>query len=301
MKKLVFDIVKKSKKEVIIKIVTSLFVRGLLLVIPIYWSKTINYLTDYNINKAYYLVVILLLLSLLYYVWEYLNQRSWFKFYNKLYVEYTNLVAKDNASFDNITLAEFINIVNNDIDIICTFMGNSITRVIQILEFLFIYSYFLSINIYIFIITVIVSIIMLMFLFVSGKNVQMSNMKRKNTLDKKTIMADNIFSSKKVKEKENSISDFHNSTNNYLNANFGYNMLTTGIIYVILACIEVSQYGIIFYGIYLVSQGATEIGTIVLIYTYYAKIIANFQVLGTISADYRSFIVSLKRLQKIKS
>jgi len=86
MKKLVFDIVKKSKKEVIIKIVTSLFVRGLLLVIPIYWSKTINYLTDYNINKAYYLVVILLLLSLLYYVWEYLNQRSWFKFYNKLYI-----------------------------------------------------------------------------------------------------------------------------------------------------------------------------------------------------------------------
>ena len=84
-------------------------------------------------------------------------------------------------------------------------------------------------------------------------------------------------------------------------ANFGYNMLTTGIIYIILACIEMSQYGIIFYGIYLVSQGKMEIGTIVLIYTYYAKIIANFQVLGTISADYRSFVVSLKRLQRIKS
>jgi len=301
MKNLIFDVVKKSNKEVIIKIITSLFVRALLLIIPIYWSKTINYLTDFNINKAYYLVVILLILSILYYGWEYLNQRSWFKFYNKLYIEYTNLVAKDNSTLDNITLAEFINIVNNDIDIICTFMGNSITRIIQVLEFLFIYSYFLSINIYIFIITVIVSIIMLMFLLVSGKNVQTSNMKRKNTLDKKTIMADNIFSSKRLKEKESSINDFHNSTNNYLNANFGYNMLTTGIIYVILACIEVSQYGIIFYGIYLVSQGRMEIGTIVLIYTYYSKIIANFQVLGTISADYRSFIVSLKRLQKIKS
>ena len=300
MKKLIIDIVKKSKKEVIVKIITSLFVRGLLLIIPIYWSKTINYLTEFNINNAYYLVVLLLILSILYYGWEYLNQRSWFKFYNKLYMEYTDIVTKDNSNFDEITLAEFINIVNNDIDIICTFMGNSITRIIQIFEFLFIYSYFLSINIYIFVITIIISLIMLMLLLVSGKTVQISNMKRKNTLDKKTIMLHNIFNTKKLKEKEHSINDFNNSTNNYLNANFNYNMITTGIIYIILACIEMSQYGIIFYGIYLVSLGKMEIGTIVLIYTYYAKIIANFQVLGTISADYRSFVVSLKRLQRKK-
>lgn len=301
MKQLIIDIIKKSKKEVIIKVVTSLFVRGLLLLIPIYWSKTINYLTDNNINKAYYLVILILMLSVLYYGWEYLNQRAWFKFYNKLYMEYTNIVTKDNSNFDKITLAEFINIINNDIDIICTFMGNSITRIIQIFEFLFIYSYFLSINLYVFIITIIISVIMLMLLLVSGKTVQNSNIKRKNSLDKKTIMADNIFSSKKVQDKVESINDFYNSTNSYLNANFGYNMLTTGIIYVILACIEMSQYGIIFYGIYLMSLGQMEIGTIVLIYTYYAKIIANFQVLGTISADYRSFVVSLKRLGKIKS
>ena len=301
MKQLIIDILKKSKREVIIKIVTSLFVRGLLLIVPIYWSKTINYLTDNNINKAYYLVVLILVLSVLYYGWEYLNQRAWFKFYNKLYMEYTNIVTKENNNFDKITLAEFINIINNDIDIICTFMGNSITRIIQVLEFLFIYSYFLSINIYIFIITIIISLVMLMLLLVSGKTVQNSNMKRKNSLDKKTIMADNIFSSKKVQNKIDSINDFYNSTNGYLKANFGYNMLTTGIIYIILACIEISQYGIIIYGIYLVSIGNMEIGTIVLIYTYYAKIIANFQVLGTISADYRSFVVSLKRLERIKS
>ena len=301
MKKLIFDIVKNSKKEVIIKVITSLFVRGLLLIIPIYWSKTINYLTENNINNAYILIVLLLVLSILYYGWEYLNQRSWFKFYNKLYMEYTSLVTKESSNFDNITLAEFINIVNNDIDIICTFMGNSITRIIQILEFLFIYSYFLSINTYIFIITIIISIIMLMLLLVSGKTVQNSNMRRKNTLDKKTIMLHNIFDNKKKNEKENSINDFHVSSDNYLNANFNYNMITTGITYIILSCIEMTQYGIIFYGIYLASVGKMEIGTIVLIYTYYAKIIANFQMLGTISADYRSFIVSLKRLQKIKS
>lgn len=301
MKDLIFDIVKKSKKEVIIKVITSLFVRGLLLIIPIYWSKTINYLTDNRINNAYYLVVLILLLSILYYGWEYLNQRSWFKFYDKLYMEYTNIVIKNDNNFDKITFAEFINIINNDIDIICTFMGNSITRIIQIFEFLFIYSYFFSINIYIFIITIIISLIMVMLLLVSGNTVQNSNMKRKNTLDKKTIMADNIFSSKKSQEKADSINDFFNSTNSYLNANFKYNMLTNGIIYIMLACIEMSQYGVIFYGIYLVSQAKMEIGTIVLIYTYYTKILGNFQVLGTISADYRSFVVSLKRLNRLKN
>ena len=44
-----------------------------------------------------------------------------------------------------------------------------------------------------------------------------------------------------------------------------------------------------------------EIGTILLIYSYYDKILTNFEVLGTITADYQSFIVSLKRLNKISS
>ena len=180
-------------------------------------------------------------------------------------------------------------------------MGNSITRFIQILEFLFIYSYFFSINIYIFIITIIISLIMVMLLIVSGKNVQNSNMKRKNTLDKKTIMAHSIFDKNKKQEKKEAINDFYNSTNSYLNANLNYNLLTVAITYIILACIEMSRYGIIIYGIYLVSIGDMEIGTIVLIYIYYAKIITNFEMLGTISADYRSFVVSLKRLEKLKS
>ena len=43
-----------------------------------------------------------------------------------------------------------------------------------------------------------------------------------------------------------------------------------------------------------------EIGTVLLIYSYYAKIIANFEVLGTISAEYQSVKVSVNRLNKIR-
>lgn len=42
-----------------------------------------------------------------------------------------------------------------------------------------------------------------------------------------------------------------------------------------------------------------EVGTIILVYTYYDKIITNFEVLGTISAEYQSFLVSLKRINKL--
>ena len=56
---------------------------------------------------------------------------------------------------------------------------------------------------------------------------------------------------------------------------------------------------LIFYAIYLVSIGNIEIGTILLIYSYYDKILTNFEVLGTITADYQSFNVSLNRLNKV--
>lgn len=300
MKKIILDIIKKSKKELIIKTITSFFVRGLLLIIPIYWSKVISNLTSTNIEKSYYLVLLVLLLSILYYGWEYVNQRAWYTFYNKLYKEYNDIVTKNNNNFNDLSLAEFTNIVNNDIDIICTFIGNGVTRIIQILEFIFIYSYFLSINVYIFIVTIVISIIMIMLLFISGKNVQDSNMKRKSTLDKKTIMAHRIFDTKNKNDKVARIEEYNEQTNNYLNSNYKYNILVTGITYIILASIEVVRYGIIFYGIYLVGNAKMEVGDIVLIYTYYAKILTNFEMLGTISADYRSFKVSVRRLNRLR-
>ena len=72
------------------------------------------------------------------------------------------------------------------------------------------------------------------------------------------------------------------------------------MIYLVLAFIELCRYGIIIYAIYLVSIEQMEIGTVLLIYSYYAKIITNFEVLGTINAEYQSVKVSINRLNKIK-
>ena len=64
-------IILEAKKEVIFKTITSIFFRGLLLIIPIYWSNSINNLSEGNYSKTYFLVIITLILTLFYYFWRY--------------------------------------------------------------------------------------------------------------------------------------------------------------------------------------------------------------------------------------
>jgi len=294
----IVTILKRTKKELISKIITSVIIQGLLLIIPVYWTNSVNHATALEFNSAFKLIVVTLILSLLYYLWSYFNQKSWFNYYNKLYLEYTNLVMEGNV--DNVTLGEYTNIINNDIDIIGTFIGNAVTRIIQILEFLVIYMYFLSINFYIFLITLIVSIFMIIIILYFGSKIEIENKNRKDNLDYKTINIHNIYDILKEKKK---ISDnsFIKSTIKYLESNAKFNLFVKAMIYLVLGFLELCRYGIVIYAIYLVSIGKMEIGTVLLIYSYYAKIITNFEVLGTINAEFQSVKVSINRLNKIKS
>lgn len=296
-------IIKRAKKEVILKTITSLFIQSLALIIPVFWSKTVNEVTSSNYKVGYYLIIITALLTIFYYYWSYLNQKTWFRLYNKLYNEYTLETISETDNINRINLGEYTNILNNDIDIICNFFCNLVTRIFQVIEFFVIYAYFLSFNFIIFSITVIISILMVIVYFKSGKKVQDLNIKRKATLDSKTIMLHKLYSSlSNKKSNTNSIINLFTKDNKaYLRANYNYNVIIQGIIFTVLGIIELSKYFIIFYSVYLVKMGMIEIGTILLIYSYYDNIINNFNVLGTITADYQSFIVSLKRLNKISS
>ena len=294
-------ITKMAKKEVINKVITSLFIQSLALIIPVFWSKTVNEVTGSNYKVGYYLIIITALLTIFYYYWSYLNQKTWFRLYNKLYNEYTLETISETNSINRINLGEYTNILNNDIDIICNFFCNLVTRIFQVIEFFVIYAYFLSFNFIIFSVTVIISILMVIVYFKSGKKVQDLNIKRKATLDSKTIMLHKLYSSLANKKSNTNsiISLFTKDNKAYLRANYNYNVIIQGIIFTVLGIIELSKYFIIFYSVYLVKMGMIEIGTILLIYSYYDNIINNFNVLGTITADYQSFIVSLKRLNKI--
>lgn len=294
-------VIKDSYKELFYKIITSVFIRGLLLVIPVFWSNAVNKLSEGNFHKAYSIVIVIIILSCLYYIWQYLNQVSWFSFYNKLYLGYTALMTKNNSeNIKKVTLGEYTNVINTDIDILCNFLGNGVARVIQIMEIAFIYFYFLTQSIYIFIVTLVVSIIMVMLLIISSNQVKEENIKRKSAFDRKTVEAHQMYDKFKDGDYDNGIfKKLHQSNVDYLKANKRFNLLAQALIYLILGIIELTKYGIIIYSVYLISVGKMEVGTIVLVYTYYDKIITNFEVLGTISAEYQSFVVSLKRLNKL--
>ena len=294
----IFTILKKTKKELTHKIITSVILQILLLIIPVYYTNAINYATIGSYNKSTKLLIITMILSLLYYLWSYFNQKSWYNYYNKLYLEYTNLVTE--ASVDNVSLGEYTNIINNDIDIIGTFIGNSVTRLIQVFEFLVIYMYFLKVNFYIFLITIIMSIFMFLIIIYFGSKIQIENKSRKDYLDYKTINIHNIYDilKNKKKIKDNS---FITSTIKYLESNAKFNLFVNAMIYLVLGFLELCRYGVIIYAIYLVSTNNMEIGTVLLIYSYYTKIINNFEVLGTIDAEYQSVKVSVNRLNKIRT
>ena len=294
-------VLRDSKKELIQKIITSIFIRGLLLIIPVFWSNTVNNLSEGNIKNTYSLIVIIILLSIFYYIWQYLNQVSWYTFYNKLSQGYTSLLTNDNKdNLQKVSLGEYTNVINNDIDILGNFLGNGVARVIQVLEILVIYFYFITINIYIFIVTLIVSALMITLLIISSNQIKMLNIKRKSSLDKKTVIAQELYQSLKENNYDDKIfKKFHLSHLEYLRANKSFNLLSMALIYLILGIIELVKYGVIFYCVYLINKNLMEVGTIVLVYTYFDKIIVNFEVLGTISAEYQSFLVSLKRLNKL--
>ena len=196
-------------------------------------------------------------------------------------------------------MGEYTNIINNDIDIIGTFIGNAVTRIIQIFEFLVIYMYFLSINFYIFLITIIISIFMVIIILYFGSRIEIENKNRKDNLDYKTINIHNIYD---ILRKNEKIKDngFIKSTIKYLESNARFNLFVNAMIFLVLAFIELCRYGIIIYAVYLVSINKMEIGTVLLVYSYYAKIITNFEVLGTINAEFQSVKVSINRLNKIR-
>ncbi len=294
-------VIKDSYKEFIYKIVTAIFIRGLLLIIPVFWSDTINKLSAGEFSITYSYIIIIVILSCFYYIWQYLNQVSWYQFYNKLSLGYTALITKKNtANIKKVSLGEYTNVINTDIDILCNFLGNGVARVIQVLEILFIYFYFLTQNFYIFLITIIISILMITLLIISSNQVKEENIKRKTALDKKTVVAHQMYDSLKDGNYNDSIfKKFHQSNIEYLKSNKKFNLLAQALIYFMLGVIELTKYGVIIYSVYLIKNHAMEVGTIVLIYTYYDKIITNFEVLGTISTEFQSFKVSLNRLNKL--
>ncbi len=299
---------KVAPLEFALKMFTSLVIRGILLVIPILFSQAIEFITDGDYNNAFLFIVISIVITLVYRLFEGFNQMTYYKLYTKLFNYYSSLAlakTRDNSLFSlsRFSSSAYSNIVITDVDIICTFFTSFVIRIVQIIEFLVIYGYFFSLNIYIFISAIVTSLIMLVIAIKSGNKIQDLNEKRKNNLDLMSSSVYEYFVGIKEIKSYNIYDQIYGiankNINKYLSAHAKYNVKFNFNNHLFLYVFEAFRLATILYGMFLVKEGYFAVGTLLIIYNYYQKIIDNFNTILTINVDYRNLKVSLSRFNKL--
>lgn len=308
MKNYIKRILKKSKKEIIIEALVCIVLRAILLLNPILYSETVNAISATSYQRAINILIIYIISISIYKLFEYIRQYTFYNVYNKIYKESTSIGLQntnDNSIFSlsRFSAGEYLNIMSSDIDIICSFITNGIYRVIQILEFSVIYYYFFSVNITLFLITVAFSIIVLIFIIISGNKIQAYNKERKENYDKKTSAVNDVFTGiKEIKGfnlGKNINSKVNSETNKYVQSNKKYTVIYYAINIVSVYVFEILRLAVFIYGVYEIAKGRMELGILLVIYSYYQKIIDDFSLLSTMNLEYKNFKISLQRMNKL--
>lgn len=299
---------KVAKKEFLIKFFTSIVLRGLLLVIPVLFSAAVNYATKQNYSAALLYIILSIIITIVYRLSEGINQKTFYNLYNRLYNYYNSRgidKTNDNSIFSlsRFTLGQYTNMLTTDVDVISAFFANGVIRLVQLLEFIVIYAYFFALDVWLFIFALAVSIVVLFIIPMTSKKVEELNSKKKSEQDKQTATIHEYF--KNIKD----IKCFNifdkiapipkNQTKEFLNANANYIVKYTWNNQLFLLTIEIFRLLSVAYGIYLIQHGHLEIGSLLIIYNYYQKIIDNFSTILTISVEATNLKVSLERFNHL--
>ncbi len=302
------SVVKKAKKEFVFKYLASIILRLIAIIIPIIFSNAIDNATNGHFNKAYIFIAILIGVTIISRLTEIYNTYTWHKLYNKLYNNFTELGLQstyDNSIFSlsRFNNSEFINIFNSDINIMVDYYCNFITRSVRVIEFIIILIYFFMINLVIGFVGVLISIIALTVLYLSSVKIEKVNQKKSYELDKKNNVLTEIFICIKEIKNFNIFDQIKNRgisySANYTNAVLNQRVVEDGFKYSITLLIDLCRLALIMYGIYLISKGNMTLGTLLVIYNYYAQIIDSFSEFATFNINYRQFKVAKLRYNRL--
>ena len=206
-------------------------------------------------------------------------------------------------SLSRFSLSEYLNILNSDVEVISGFYTHLVARLIRIVEMLVIYYYFYKVNVYMFYIVVVISMIGIILFYLAQKKTEKNNADRKLNLDLKTGYNHEFFLGirdiKSFNLFEKITTRLFNGTDNYLKSNAKYNINFNGDKFLIVCFIEIIKYLLMFYGVYLIGTGHMDIGVLVIIYNYYAKIVDNFGIISTLNVERCNLKVSKNRYNKI--
>lgn len=301
-------VLKKSKKFVIFRFIISLVYRAIAMIIPILLSMVVDAATGGKYKQAIIISLVAILSILIFRMFDIINTFSWHKLYNSMYDNYTKIGV--NKVFDNsiyslsrFNIGEFLNMMSTDINVMSDFYCNLIMRLIRIFEVLIIFVYFFMLDIYIGLTGIVMALISLLVIYLSSKKIKKLNHNKSITFDNRNtiinefllsireIKAFNIFKTMKKRIEEST----QNYTVAYLRQRVGEDIFKFSV----LAFIEVTRWCMVIYGIYLISKGKLEIGTLLIIYNYFTQLVDGFSEFTTINIGIRQLKVSEERFYQL--
>lgn len=301
-------VLKKSKKYIFWKIIISIIYRGIIMITPIIFGAAVDMVTAGKYRDAILISLCGVLAVILFRINDIINTYSWHKMYNCIYDNFTKLGV--NKVFDNslhslsrFNIGEFLNIMSTDINIIADFYCQLVMRVIRIFEVLIIFGYFFMIDFYIGVAGLVMGFISIIVILLSSKTIERLNRTKAYAFDRRnTIINEFLLSIREIKAfnifepiKKRITNSTEEYTKKYLNQRVGEDSFKFSI----LAFIEAFRWGLFMYGIYLISIGKMEMGSLVIIYNYFAQLIEGFSEFTTINVGLRQLKVSENRFYQL--
>ena len=298
----------EHKYKFILKFIISILLNVLLLIIPIYYSKIIDSLTDTLFDKTIFYLSIFSLLTIIFRLVDYFNQKAYFYLYLALYKSYMKLginktVNNSLYSLSRFSLSEYSNILSEDFEMVSDYYSTLVIRIVEILEFIYIIIYFFFINKIIGIITLISFIIIIFLLFYFNKNISNINILRKNKNDKRISLFQEIFLSLKTIKGFNIYKAINKrldlTVDDYIKTHTKLNMTRYLLREITLGIIDITKIISLFISIKLIINNYMTLGTITIIYSYYTKLSELFTSIIVLSESLNNKEVSLKRIEKL--
>ena len=297
-------VLKKSKKYLFFKVLISIVYRAIAMITPILFSQAVNHVTNGDYKSAFTIASCAVFVVIIFRMCDIINTYSWHKLYNSMYDNYTKIGV--NKVFDNsiyslsrFNVGEFLNIMSTDINIMSDFYCNLIMRLIRIFEVLIIFVYFFMIDFYIGLAGVFMAVGAITVIFISSKTIERLNRYKSYNLDNRnTIINEFLLSIREIKafnifnpirkriDEANRV-----YTKSYLQQRVGEDAFK----YSVLAFIEAFRWGMFIYGIYLITIGKMEMGSLLIIYNYFTQLVDGFSEFATINVGIRQLKVSENR------
>ena len=309
MKERIKKVNKSVKREYVYKTLTSILVRGTFLIIPFFYSYAVQAITDGKLGRAYFLAGMLLAFTVFYYLAIILNDIAYERIYYKISkgltkecLEYTE--RNSIHSLSRIPLGEYNSIMTDDINVIADYYGNVPMTATRIIDFTIIFTYFLKINLFVGLLSILMSMIVLIFLYFGNRRVNMINEQDKATHSQRLgVLQEYFFGMKEVKGFRlfNSIHKrIERNNDNYLNWHTKYGLFKVVITNIALAIVEVTRILVLIFGFYLVSKGKISLGVILLVYSYYDRLISNYTGILDFNDRLQNAKVAKNRLYKLE-